>query len=105
MKAFSSPESAAGGNVRSFSQSGLPLNNWASHQTSPASIASRSVGDMLGSARCAQRKIGALIQSRRREARLIDCRSQAKQASFRGRPKAENPESITTTCGYGFQAR
>src|SRR5713101_2657033 len=69
--ACSSADNVAGGNARSFVQSGLPLNRSASHQTSPASIASRSVSDRLGSTCCAHRKIGRVIQSRRKEAIVI----------------------------------
>src|SRR6266852_5236674 len=69
--ACSSLDNAAGGNARSFVQSGVPLNRSASHQTSPASIASRSVSDRLGSTPRAHRKIGLVIQSRRKEEMLI----------------------------------
>src|SRR3954452_10738896 len=71
-KAASSSESAAAGNARSFAQSGFPVNRSASHQTSPASIASRSVFDRLGSARFATRKSGLVIKSRRNEKSLIE---------------------------------
>src|SRR5260370_4750689 len=69
--ACSSPDNVAGGNARSFVQSGLPLNRSASHQTSPASIASRSVSDRVGSTFFAHRKIGLVIQSRRKEEMLL----------------------------------
>src|ERR1700692_3294670 len=65
--AFSSSDNAAGGNARSLFQSGLPENRSASHQTSPASIASRSVAERLGSTLRAHRKIGRDSQSRRTE--------------------------------------
>src|SRR6516165_5824670 len=70
--ACSSGESVAGGTARSFAQSGLPLKRSASHHTSPASIASRSVSESVGSTCCAQRKIGLEIKSRRREVALIE---------------------------------
>src|SRR5262245_19370858 len=63
--ACSSADKVAGGNASSFAQSGLPLNRSASHHTSPASIASRSVSDRLGSTCCAQRKIGLEMKSQR----------------------------------------
>src|SRR5260370_31110832 len=47
--ACSSPDNVAGGTASSFAQSGLPANRSASHHTSPASIASRSASDILGS--------------------------------------------------------
>src|SRR5262249_17552482 len=68
----SSGESVAGGTARSFAQSGLPLKRSASHHTSPASIASRSVSESVGSTCCAQRKIGLEIRSRRSESALIE---------------------------------
>src|SRR5215831_2666091 len=70
--ACSSGESVAGGTARSFPQSGLPLKRSASHHTSPASIASRSVSESVGSTCCAQRKIGLEIKSRRSEGALIE---------------------------------
>src|SRR5271169_4313279 len=70
--AFSSSDNAAGGNARSLFQSGLPENRSASHQTSPASIASRSVSERLGSACRANLEIGLEIQSRRNEKLFID---------------------------------
>src|SRR5215510_13286696 len=71
-KACSSGESVAGGTARSFPQSGLLLKRSASHHTSPASIASRSVSESVGSTCCAQRKIGLEIRSRRNEKVLIE---------------------------------
>src|SRR5476649_2447147 len=56
-KACSSGESLAGASASSLVQSGLPVNRSASHQTSPASIASRSVFDRLGKTPFAQRKM------------------------------------------------
>src|SRR6202008_2710443 len=44
----SSLDSAGFGKWRSFSQSGLPENKSASHQTVPAAMASRSVSDIGG---------------------------------------------------------
>src|SRR5262249_768043 len=70
--ACSSSDSVAGGTARSLAQSGLPLNRSASHHTSPASIASRSVSESVGSTCCAQRKIGLEIRSRRSESALIE---------------------------------
>src|SRR6266446_2209289 len=69
--ACSSAESFAGGKARSFCQSGLPLKSSPSHHTSPASIASRSVAERLGSARRAKPKMGLVIQSRRKEGSLM----------------------------------
>src|SRR5713226_8964579 len=66
-KACSSAESFAFGVASNFDQSGLPVNNSASHHTSPASSASRSVSDMVGSAFFAQPKIGRVRYSRRQE--------------------------------------
>src|ERR1700742_1291101 len=57
-KACSSSVSLAGANAKSFDQSGLPVKRSASHQTSPASNASRSVSDIDGSTPRAQEKIG-----------------------------------------------
>src|SRR6516162_8844141 len=70
--ACSSGDSVAGGTARSFPQSGLPLKRSASHHTSPASIASRSVSESVGNTCCAQRKIGLEIRSRRSEGALIE---------------------------------
>src|SRR5260370_5974859 len=70
--ACSSSDSVAGGTARSFAQSGLPLKRSASHHTSPASIASRSVSESVGSTCCARRKIGLEIKSRRSEVALIE---------------------------------
>src|SRR5579872_2022954 len=66
-KAFSSSVSVAGGLDKSFAQSGLPVKRSASHQTSPASSASRSVSDIDGSTPRAQEKIGLVMVSRRKE--------------------------------------
>src|SRR3984957_10690004 len=57
-KAVSSSVSVAGALASNFDQSGLPVNKSASHQTSPASSASRSVSDMVGNTPLAQEKIG-----------------------------------------------
>src|SRR5262249_1088094 len=65
-KAFPSSVSVAGGLDNSFVQSGLPVKRSASHQTSPASSASRSVSDIEGSTPRAQEKIGLVIKSRRK---------------------------------------
>src|SRR3954468_25099692 len=70
--AFSSSDSVAGGRASSAFQSGLPEKSSASHHTSPASIASRSVVERLGSARWPHRKSGLEIQSRRNDVLLID---------------------------------
>src|ERR1700761_674389 len=64
--AVSSSVSAAGATASSFDQSGLPANRSASHQTSPASSASRSVADIVGSTPRAQAKIGLVMKSRRK---------------------------------------
>src|SRR5665213_2231872 len=65
-KAVSSAVSVAGALASSFDQSGLPVNRSASHQTSPASSASRSVSDMAGKTPCAHEKIGLVMKSRRK---------------------------------------
>src|SRR5581483_2399688 len=65
-KAFSSSVRVAGGLDKSFAQSGLPVKRSASHQTSPASSASRSVSDIDGSTPRAQEKIGLVMKSRRK---------------------------------------
>src|SRR5262249_48543829 len=70
-KSLSADESAAAGVARSLDQFGLPEKRSASHQTSPASSASRSVSDMEGSALRAQPKIGRDSKSRRNENRLM----------------------------------
>src|SRR5258707_11822219 len=64
--AFSSSVSVAGGCASNFDQSGLPVKRSASHQTSPASSASRSVSDIAGNTPRAQEKIGLLMKSRRK---------------------------------------
>src|SRR6201999_1493098 len=65
-KARSSSVNLAGANDRSFDQSGLPVKRSASHQTSPASSASRSVSDIDGSTPRAHEKIGLVMKSRRK---------------------------------------
>src|SRR5882672_9325034 len=70
-KACSSAVSVAGALASSFDQSGLPANKSASHQTSPASSASRSVSDIAGKTPRAQEKIGLVMMSRRREKEVI----------------------------------
>src|ERR1700758_5670787 len=64
--AFSSAVSVAGALASSFDQSGSPVKRSASHQTSPASSASRSVSDIDGSTPRAQEKIGLVMKSRRK---------------------------------------
>src|SRR6266566_3323305 len=64
--ACSSGVSVAGGWLSSFAQSGSPVNKSASHQTSPASSASRSVSDIAGKTPRAQEKIGLVMISRRK---------------------------------------
>src|ERR1700720_2024722 len=66
-KACSSGVSVAGALASSFDQSGLPVKRSASHQTSPASSASRSVSDIAGNTPRAQEKIGLVMKSRRKE--------------------------------------
>src|SRR3977135_575635 len=56
--AFSSFVSLAGGYASNFDRAGSLLKSSASHQTSPASSASRSVSDIGGSTPRAQEKIG-----------------------------------------------
>src|SRR5436190_22353252 len=65
--ASSSAVSVAGLVASSFDQSGFPVNRSASHQTSPASSASRSVSDIAGIAFFAIAKIGFVSKSRRQE--------------------------------------
>src|ERR1700729_4241566 len=69
--ARSSAVSAAGALASSFDQSGLPVDRSASHQTSPASSASRSVSDIAGSTPRAQEKIGLVMISRRKAKELM----------------------------------
>src|ERR1700710_2754588 len=70
-KASSSEVRVAGAVASSFDQSGLPVNRSASHQTSPASSASRSVSDIAGSTPRAQEKIGLVMKSRRKDLELM----------------------------------
>src|ERR1700704_2282371 len=70
-KAFSSSVSVAGALASSFDQSGLPVKRSASHQTSPASSASRSVSDIGGNTPRAQEKIGLVMISRRKEKEVM----------------------------------
>src|SRR5205809_5870714 len=65
-KAVSSAVSVATFWLSSFDQSGLPVKRSASHQTSPASSASRSVSDIEGNTPRAQEKIGLVMKSRRK---------------------------------------
>src|SRR6478736_10383633 len=65
-KVFSSSVNVAGALARSFAQSGLPVKRSASHQTSPASSASRSVSDIAGSTPRAMEKMGLVMKSRRK---------------------------------------
>src|SRR5882757_935689 len=65
-KAVSSGVRVAGALASNFDQSGLPVKRSASHQTSPASSASRSVSDMVGRTPRAQEKIGLVMKSRRK---------------------------------------
>src|SRR6185312_10468443 len=65
-KACSSAVNVAGAFASNFDQSGLPVKRSASHQTSPASSASRSVSDIAGNTPRAQEKIGLLMKSRRK---------------------------------------
>src|SRR5262249_23400052 len=65
-KAFSSSVNVAGGLETSFAQSGLPVKRSASHQTSPASSASRSVSDIDGSTPRAPEQIGLGMVARRK---------------------------------------
>ena len=58
----------------SFDQSGLPVKRSASHQTSPASSASRSVSDIAGNTPRAQEKIGLVMKSRRKELMTMSLR-------------------------------
>src|SRR5882757_4234038 len=76
--ASSSAVRVAGALASSFDQSGLPVNRSASHQTSPASSASRSVSDIGGSTVRAQEKIGLVRKSRRRADELMKSSSVSK---------------------------
>src|SRR5258706_11832375 len=60
---------------RSFDQSGLPENRSASHQTVPAAIASRSVGEMGGSSLRYQLRIGLVMLRWRQVKELMFVRS------------------------------
>src|SRR5882672_6263544 len=64
----SSGESVGFLKPRSFDQSGLPENRSASHQTVPAAIASRSVGEMGGRTFRYQERMG-LVTKRARQLR------------------------------------
>src|SRR6202521_4695964 len=77
--AFSSAVRVAGAVASSFDQSGLPVKRSASHQTSPASSASRSVSDIAGSTPRAQEKIGLVTISRRKENELMAMSSWSEQ--------------------------
>src|SRR3954468_13758780 len=70
-KARSSSVNVAGAFASNFDQSGLPVNRSASHQTSPASSASRSVSDIGGNTVRVQEKIGLVMISRRRAWELM----------------------------------
>ena len=83
-KACSSAVRVAGALASSFDQSGLPVKRSASHQTSPASSASRSVSDIGGSTPRAQEKIGLVMKSRRKE--LMAMSSWSSGAARAGRP-------------------
>src|SRR6202171_6206092 len=65
-KALSSSVRVADAKASSFDQSGLPVKRSASHQTSPASSASRSVSDIAGNTPRAREKIGLVMKSRRK---------------------------------------
>src|SRR5438477_3672220 len=65
-KVFSSAVSTACGYASNFDQSGLPVKRSASHQTSPASSASRSVSDIGGNTPRDKEKIGLVMISRRK---------------------------------------
>src|ERR1700734_3852256 len=77
--AQSSSVSTAAGKASSFDQSGLPVKRSASHQTSPASSASRSVSDIDGSTPRAQEKIGLVMKSRRKELMAMSLYSAARR--------------------------
>src|SRR5580700_10467393 len=70
-KADSSAVRVAGALASSFDQSGSPVKRSASHQTSPASSASRSVSDIGGNTPRAHEKIGLVMKSRRNELMAI----------------------------------
>src|SRR6201999_4507447 len=63
-KVCSSALKVAGALASSFDQSGSPVKRSASHQTSPASSASRSVSDIDGNTPRAQEKNGFVMKSR-----------------------------------------
>src|SRR3954466_11387824 len=91
--ACSSAVSRDGATASSFAQSGLPANRSASHHTSPASIASRSVSKRVCSTWGAQAKIGLDNQSRRNEGSLIDAPARC-DASKAGGPSCAKWNSI-----------
>src|SRR5258706_8818429 len=78
-KAFSSSVNVAGAVASNFDQSGLPVKRSASHQTSPASSASRSVSDIAGSTPRAQEKIGLVMISRRKAKEVMSMSSWSEQ--------------------------
>src|SRR5450756_323378 len=80
--AASSGVRVAGALASSLDQSGLPVNRSASHQTSPASSASRSVSDIAGNTPRAQEKIGLVTKSRRREGELMETSSVSNQSPW-----------------------
>src|SRR5579863_4821611 len=77
-KASSSAVNVAGACLSSFDHSGLPVKRSASHQTSPASSASRSVSDIDGNTPRAQENIGLVMKSRRKELMAMSLYSAAR---------------------------
>src|SRR3977135_4130817 len=88
--AASSGVSVAGALASSFAQSGLPVNRSASHQTSPASSASRSVSDIDGNTPRAQEKIGLVTISRRKEKEVMAMSSWSERLAQTGSPHVLN---------------
>ena len=80
-KRCSSAVSAGCGAASSFCQSGLPEKSSPSHQTVPASIASRSVCDMGGSTFRNAARMASLIRARRSAGILSGMASSTKAAA------------------------
>ncbi|MNL44558.1 hypothetical protein D3C87_1671410 [compost metagenome] len=96
MNACSCGVSVATGTSSSLRQSGLPVNRSASHQESPASMASRSVADMGGKALRAQRYAGSEMRRRRQALKSMSvphcygpraCRCKVPELTARGQAR------------------
>jgi len=90
-KAFSSSVSAAGAKASSLVQSGSPVKRSASHQTSPASSASRSVSDIDGNTPRAHEKIGLVTEvAAEAHGDLLRCRGVTRCRKARRIPQGRN---------------